>query len=1211
MNFNPRSWLKNTDLYKYLAAIPIPAFIVLIVALTPFDNRVVFEPPWLLPILNTVFIFAIYFAVAYISAKSYLASGSLSIFLLGCGMLVFGSAALLGGWLIAAPGGINVNVTLVNIGALLGSIFHLMGAMLTSMRVNSELNSKYRKRNLMLAYPGVLIFIILLTIASLQGIIPLFFIQETGPTLLRQVVLGTAAVLFAVSALLVIRLYSRLKEIYLYWYALALMLVAVDLFTAFLQHAVGSPIGWAGRSALYLGGIYFLNAIFIARRTARTRGISIEEAIANFFREPEENFRVLVETANDAIVSFDNEGRVLLWNSAAEKIFGYNRSEAVGSILSDLIIPDSYADIMKKEMRNLIVEGKSTQIGKTTEMEAKRKNGKVFPVEFSISARKTSNEWMYTSIIRDINERKRVEEALRESEERFKAIAETTPVGIGVVGIPEANFLYINTSYEKAFGYAEGELLGRRTSEIYWDQADRVRILKLLKENGNVAGYEVRLKRKDGTLFWGISSVRPINFEGKAALLGVFTDITERKQMEETLRKSHEELEARVRERTAELEEANKALQAEITERKRAEEETRRLLEAVQEEKDRLSALVNSISDEVWFADTQKRFTLANPSALREFGFGSADGIDIEKLAESLEVYRPDGSPRPVEEAPPLRALQGEVVTNQEEIIRTPATGELRYRQVSSAPVRDTSSNIIGSVSVVRDITERKRTEEKIREQAELLDNAQEAIGVRSLEHSLIYWNKGAQRLYGWTAGEAIGKNPVEFLFKDKEEPPQIIEAKRIVLEKGEWTGELHQVTKDGREVIVESHWTLIYDSEDKPKSILVVNTDITEKKMFEAHLLRAQRMESIGILAGGVAHNLNNMLTPMMMSLQMLKGKFTDEQSQKLINILEKNSQRSADLIKQVLSFSRGVEGEHTPLQAKHIITEIEKIAKETFPRNIEIRTNIQKDLFTISGDATQLHQVIMNLCVNARDAMPDGGILSISAENFFIDENYARMHTEAKVGSYVTIAVSDTGIGIPPKVMDRIFEPFFTTKEFGKGTGLGLSTALAIVKSHGGFINVYSEVGKGTTFRVYLPAIKTELQNVEEEQLELLTGNGELILVAEDEDSVRDVTISTLEECGYNVLAANDGAQAVAVYSENMDKIKVVLMDMMMPIMDGHASIWAIRKINPEVKIIAVSGLAEKEKLKNVADNTNAFLPKPYTAERLLKTVHEVLSI
>ena len=328
------------------------------------------------------------------------------------------------------------------------------------------------------------------------------------------------------------------------------------------------------------------------------------------------------------------------------------------------------------------------------------------------------------------------------------------------------------------------------------------------------------------------------------------------------------------------------------------------------------------------------------------------------------------------------------------------------------------------------------------------------------------------------------------------------------------------------------------------------------------------------------------------------------------MLTILEQNCQRGANLIKQVLSFARGVEGERNPLQAKHVITEIEKVAKETFPRNIEIQTDIQKDLFTISGDATQLHQVIMNLSVNARDVMPDGGVLSITASNFFIDENYVRMHKEAKVGSYVIISVSDTGSGIPSRIIDRIFEPFFTTKEFGKGTGLGLSTALAIVKSHNGFINVYSEIGKGTTFKVYLPAVKTEIQK-EEEQLKLYIGNGELILVAEDEGSIREITSSTLETYGYKVLTSSDGAEAVALYAQNKDKVKIVLMDMMMPVMDGYASIRAIRKINPEVKIIAVSGLAEKDKLAKIgSSHAKAFLPKPYTAERLLKTIHEIIS-
>ncbi|MGB8217227.1 MAG: PAS domain S-box protein [Candidatus Methanoperedens sp.] len=510
---------------------------------------------------------------------------------------------------------------------------------------------------------------------------------------------------------------------------------------------------------------------------------------------------------------------------------------------------------------------------------------------------------------------------------------------------------------------------------------------------------------------------------------------------------------------------------------------------------------------------------------------------------------------------------------------------------------------------ILRDITERRKALGKIREQAALLDKAHDAIAVRDLEHRLIYWNNGAQRLYGWTAKEAIGKNADELLYKEKS--PQLIEAETSVIKEGEWIGELHQVTKDGKDIIVESRWSLVSDNGDKPSSILIINTDITENKKLESQLLRAQRMESIGTLAGGIAHDMNNLLTPIMLSLQLLKGKLTDEDSLKLIEILESNSMRGAGLIKQVLSFARGVEGERKALEIAQLIAEIKRISDETFPKSIDFLIDMDDELWAISGDSTQLHQVLMNLCVNARDAMPDGGKLCISAGNFFIDENYTRMNTEAREGPYGVITVSDTGTGIPPEILDRIFEPFFTTKEFGKGTGLGLSTAHAIVKSHGGFMNVYSEVGKGTTFKVYLPAIKTGLQHVEEQQIEPLSGHGELVLIAEDEGSIREVTVSALETYGYKTIAACDGVEAVALYAQNKDKIKIVLMDMNMPVMDGMAGIRAIRKINPEVKIIIVSGLAEKDKLAKIeSTHAHILLSKPYTAEKLLKTIREVLA-
>jgi PAS domain S-box-containing protein len=373
-------------------------------------------------------------------------------------------------------------------------------------------------------------------------------------------------------------------------------------------------------------------------------------------------------------------------------------------------------------------------------------------------------------------------------------------------------------------------------------------------------------------------------------------------------------------------------------------------------------------------------------------------------------------------------------------------------------------------IAQVTDITERKQAEEKLREQATLLDKAQDAIIVRGLDHRILYWNKSAERLYGWTAAEAVGCSIQELLYR---EPTFFDQATETVLAKGEWVGELTQFTKAGQELIVQGRWTLVRDDRSRPKSILAINTDLTEKKKFEAQLLRTQRMESIGTLAGGIAHDLNNVLAPILMSIGMLKLNEADEERLKLLASIEASAKRGADMVRQVLSFARGMEGERLTVDLRHVGREITKIIRDTFPKNVELQYQAAKDLWMVEADPTQLHQVLMNLCVNARDAMPLGGRLTLSLKNTVVDEVYAGMNPQSKPGNHVVITVQDTGMGIPKEVQDRMFEPFYTTKEIGKGTGLGLATVLTIVKGHGGFINVYSEPGQGATFKVYLPAL------------------------------------------------------------------------------------------------------------------------------------------
>ncbi|MBD2360098.1 response regulator [Anabaena minutissima FACHB-250] len=587
---------------------------------------------------------------------------------------------------------------------------------------------------------------------------------------------------------------------------------------------------------------------------------------------------------------------------------------------------------------------------------------------------------------------------------------------------------------------------------------------------------------------------------------------------------------------------------------------------------------------------------------------------------EQAMLGKQDCEIMPHQDAQALTAIKYNVLTTgigtRAEISIT-TSKSIRYYDLTVEPLQNESQEIIGITCASIDITEqqtalqeRHLAEAKIREQAALLNITTDAICVRDLQNQILFWNKGAENLYGWQVQEVIGKNASELLFY--EPSPEVEIALLHVISQGNWQGELNKVTKNGREILVASRWSLVRDEYGQPKSILSVDTDITQKKHLEAQLLRTQRLESIGTLASGIAHDLNNILTPILAGAQLLPLKFpdADERTQHLLEILEINAKRGADLVKQVLSFARGVEGKRITLQLRHIIVELSKILKETFPKSIKIVTDVSKELWTVCGDSTQLHQVMMNLCVNARDAMPDGGTLTITAENLLIDENYVRMNLEAKPGPYIVVTVSDTGVGIPEEHLDRIFEPFFTTKAVGKGTGLGLSTLIGIVKSHGGFVNVDSEVGRGTTFKVYLPAVGgTEVFSPDE--LIPPIGQGELILIVDDEPAIRDITRTSLESHQYQALVASDGIEAIAIYAKYADKISAVLVNLMLPGLDGLTTIRTLKKINPDARIIATSGLIAKNKLGEIVNTgAAAFLAKPYTINELLLALNQVIT-
>ncbi|MFY9222230.1 MAG: PAS domain S-box protein [Blastocatellia bacterium] len=544
-------------------------------------------------------------------------------------------------------------------------------------------------------------------------------------------------------------------------------------------------------------------------------------------------------------------------------------------------------------------------------------------------------------------------------------------------------------------------------------------------------------------------------------------------------------------------------------------------------------------------------------------------------------------------------------VTFEKEYIHK--TGKLVSALVSATILDKAKEEII---AFVIDLTEQKLAEEKIKQQASLLNITRDAIIVYNFENIILFWNKAAEKIYGWPSHEVVEKADYSELFKS--EQINYNDLLQILLTDGYWEKELELLTKNNNKITVECRLTLVFDSKNVPISILAVHTDITKKKKLESQFLQAQRLESLGSLASGIAHDLNNILAPILMSTNLLKKQISPEKRASVINIIENVTLRGADLIKQILAFAKGTKSEFPTISIKQILVEIEKILLQTFPKSINISFNITHNLSSIIANATQIHQLLLNLAINARDAMPEGGKIEITAENIFIDKSCTGKNSETHHGNYVLISVKDTGTGIAPEHIDKIFDPFFTTKEHGKGTGLGLSTVNIIANQHKGFVKVSSELKKGTIIKVYLPA--SNLLTSEEFQIndeKILHGQDKLILIVDDELSIQQITQASLENVGYRTLIAANGIEAVGIYAQNKNSIDLVITDMVMPVMDGLVMLEIMEKLNPNVKVIISSGITCGRSTESVQSCVKAFLPKPYTVEELLKTVSSILSL
>jgi PAS domain S-box-containing protein len=521
-----------------------------------------------------------------------------------------------------------------------------------------------------------------------------------------------------------------------------------------------------------------------------------------------------------------------------------------------------------------------------------------------------------------------------------------------------------------------------------------------------------------------------------------------------------------------------------------------------------------------------------------------------------------------------------------------------------------------GLVAYFRDGTASRRANEQLRLLQSSVERLNDIVVITDAEPitgrgpQIVYVNQAFERLTGYTRDEVIGRTPR--LLQGPRTDRRTLDRIRHALETWQPVrAEVLNYTKTGQELWLELDILPLADETGWYTHWVAVERDITERRRLEQQVLRAQRMESIGTLAGGIAHDLNNVLSPILMSVELLRRRTGDPESVRRLDVIEQAASRGAGMIRQVLGFARGMEGERQPLQVSPIVDETLRIVGETFPRNIAVRALVAPDTWVLEDDPTQLQQVLLNLCVNARDAMPDGGQLTVRADNVVLDAEMAARILDARAGRHVRLVVADTGTGIAPALLEKIFDPFFTTKPPGQGTGLGLSTTLAIVKGHGGALRLQSEPGQGTQVEVFLPATADPQATVAFELgVDVPRGQGETVLVVDDEEPIRATTRDLLEAHGYRVLEAANGAEAISAYAAHQAQVAVVITDLMMPVMDGPATIQVLHRLAPRLPVIAVSGLsASREARLALEQGAAAFLAKPCTAGALLATVARVV--
>ncbi len=759
-------------------------------------------------------------------------------------------------------------------------------------------------------------------------------------------------------------------------------------------------------------------------------------------------------------------------------------------------------------------------------------------------------------------ELRRTKDALKKSEDRYRTLVDNSLTGIYLI---QGNHLrFANKRTVEMFGYTLEELLQMPAINLtHPDDRKLVReiVARRLAGEDPKEHYQCRALTKNGETLWLETFGTPVDYQGKPALLVNVIDITDRKRADEQIRRSE----------------------------------------------DKYRTLLDSIEIGFYETDLAGNFLSFSGSISSFLGYSETEllGMNFRQYVDEANAGTIFGAFNTVYRTG--RADKGFVCDTISK------DGSKRPVEFSVSLMCDAAGKPIGFRGVARDITDRRQAEELLRASEEkyrtLFEESKDVIYITAPDGQVLDINPAGVRLFGASSKEELLKlNVATDIYANPADREKLM---RAIAEQG-FVNEYELVlkVKDGRLLTFLVTANAMRDEEGNITAYRGIMRDVTERKQLEQQLSQAQRMESIGTLAGGIAHDFNNLLGGILGYASFMKTKISKGHSFfNYVDTIERSAMRAAELTAQLLAFARGGKYEPNPVDMNDIVDETLKIIDRTFDKSIEIEARQNSSSPAVEADAGQIQQVLMNLCVNARDAMPAGGKLILETDVANLTEEYVKTHAGANMGTHVVLSVTDTGIGMDRDTMQRIFEPFFTTKGKGEGTGLGLSMVYGVVKNHGGHVRVYSEPGEGTTFKVYLPVSdKTEVKGLSD--IETPSTGNELILVVDDEESIRDVAKDILETYGYRVVLAQNGVEALEVYKERQDEIGLVILDMVMPKMGGRETFQELKKLNPEVRTVLSTGYSQNAKAKEILDNgAMGFVQKPYLVNALLSKVRSAL--